>query len=89
MDTAVLYEVSTGRVRNDEQATVVHLALMRRERGAWRVVEIFEQAIHMGRTNGCIMQANTHRVPAPHEQAPTAQAAPAGGGVAGAPPSPS
>ncbi|MCE2532302.1 MAG: hypothetical protein J4F44_07565 [Acidimicrobiia bacterium] len=89
VDTAVLYEVSTGHVRNDEQATVVHLALMRRERGAWRVVEIFEQAIHTGRTDGCIMPANTHGMPAPHEPAPATQAAPAGGGVAGAAPSPS
>ena len=56
VDTAVLYEVSTGRVRNDEQATVVHLALMRRENGTWRVAEVFEQAIHKGRTDGCIMQ---------------------------------
>ena len=84
VDTAVLYEVSTGRVRNDEQATVVHLALMRRERGAWRVVEIFEQATHTGRTNGCIMQATSQGTPEAAATAPTAQATPAVGGVAGA-----
>ena len=100
VDTAVLYEVSTGRVRNDEQATVVHLALMRREAGAWRVVEIFEQAIHTGRTNGCIMQATSQGTPeatatatgpgTPEAAATafTASTAPAGGGVAGAPRSP-
>ncbi len=65
VDTAVLYEVSTGRIRNDEQATVVHLALMRRVGGSWRVAEIFEQAIHTGRTAGCIMQARTHTTSAP------------------------
>lgn len=65
VDTAVLYEVSTGRIRNDEQATVVHLALMRRVGGSWRVAEIFEQAIHTGRTDGCIMQARTHTRSAP------------------------
>ncbi len=59
VDTAVLYEVSTGRVRNDEQATVVHLALMRRQGGNWRVAEIFEQAIHTGRTDGCMIQPTT------------------------------
>lgn len=84
VDEAVLYEVSTGRVRNDEQATVVHLALMRRERDAWRVVEIFEQAIHTGRTNGCIMQAPTPGTPEAAATAPVALAAPAGGGVGGA-----
>lgn len=89
VDTAVLYEVSTGRVRNDERATVVHLALMRREAGAWRVVEIFEQATHTGRTNGCIMQATSQGTPEAAATAPTAQAAPAGGGVAGAARSPS
>ena len=89
VDEAVLYEVSTGRVRNDEQATVVHLALMRRERGAWRVAEIFEQAIHAGRTNGCIMQATTPGRPEAPAAAPAAQAAPAGGDVVGAARSPS
>ena len=71
VDTAVLYEVSTGRVRNDEQATVVHLALMRRVGGSWRVAEIFEQAIHTGRTDGCIMQANTRETLGPIGTAPT------------------
>lgn len=89
VDTAVLYEVSTGRVRNDEQATVVHLALLRRQGGNWRVAEIFEQAIHTGRTDGCILQANTHSRTAPSTAEPTSQAAPNGGGAAGAPPSPS
>ncbi|MXV91654.1 MAG: hypothetical protein F4004_13390 [Acidimicrobiia bacterium] len=89
VDTAVLYEVSTGRVRNDEQATVVHLALLRRQGGNWRVAEIFEQAIHTGRTDGCILQANTHSRTAPSTGEPTSQAAPNGGGAAGAPPSPS
>ena len=89
VDTAVLYEVSTGRVRNDERATVVHLALMRRERGTWNVAEIFEQAIHTGRTDGCILQTNTHRGPAPSRTGPLSQAAPGGGGAGGAPPSPS
>ncbi len=65
VDTAVLYEVSTGRVRNDEQATVVHLALMRRVGGSWRVSEIFEQAVHTGRTDGCIMQARIHTTAGP------------------------
>ena len=65
VDNAVLYEVSTGRVRNDEQATVVHLALLRREGNSWRVSEIFEQAVHTGRTEGCIMQANTHATTEP------------------------
>ena len=65
VDTAVLYEVATGRVRNDERATVVHLALMRRVGGFWRVAEIFEQAIHTGRTDGCIMQANTQETLGP------------------------
>ena len=70
VDNAVLYEVSTGRVRNDEQATVVHLALMRRVGGSWRVAEIFEQAIHTGRTDGCIMQANTRETLGPAGTAP-------------------
>ena len=70
VDTAVLYEVSTGRVRNDEQATVVHLALMRRAGDGWRVAEIFEQAIHTGRTDGCTMQANTREAPGPSGTAP-------------------
>lgn len=65
VDTAVLYEVSTGRVRNDEQATVVHLALMRRVGDYWRVAEIFEQAIHKGRTDGCIMQTDNNTTAAP------------------------
>ena len=68
VDTAVLYEVSTGRVRNDEQATVIHLALMRRENGAWRVAEVFEQAVHIGRTDGCTTQTDDHITP--HEPAP-------------------
>lgn len=89
VDTAVLYEVSTGRVRNDERATVVHLALMRREGGTWRVAEIFEQAIHTGRTDGCIMQTNTQRRPAPPGTALTSQAGPERGGVGGAPRLPS
>ena len=89
VDTAVLYEVSTGRVRNDEQATVVHLALMRRERDAWRVAEIFEQAIHRGRTDGCIMQAHTHAMPPPPETVPAAGVAHGDGGAAGVPRSPS
>ena len=59
VDTAVLYETSTGRIRNDEQATVVHLALLRREGARWRVAEIFEQAIHTERTGGCIVTAPT------------------------------
>lgn len=59
VDTAVLYEVATGRVRNDERATVMHLALMRREGGAWRVAEIFEQAVHTGRTDGCMIRSTT------------------------------
>lgn len=83
VDTAVLYEVATGRVRNDEHATVVHLALMRRQGGTWRVAEIFEQAIHTGRTDGCILQTNTHWRPAPPG---TALASPVGSerdGVAG------
>ncbi|MCY3786582.1 MAG: hypothetical protein OXG47_07635 [bacterium] len=74
VDTAVLYEVSTGRVRNDEQATVVHLALMRREGGSWRVAEIFEQAIHTGRTEGCIMQANTPDTFGPTAPSPDGEA---------------
>ena len=65
VDTAVLYEVSTGRVHNDEQATVVHMALMRREGDAWRVAEVFEQEIHTGRTEGCIMQTTNHTAPQP------------------------
>ncbi|MDE0653530.1 MAG: hypothetical protein OXI26_07750 [bacterium] len=65
VDTAVLYEVSTGRVRNDERATVVHLALLRRQEGDWRVAEIFEQAIHTGRTDGCTMHADSPTTPAP------------------------
>ena len=73
VDTAVLYEVSTGRVRNDERATVVHLALMRREGGTWHVAEIFEQAVHTGRTDGCIMQANTRKRPAHPPSALTSQ----------------
>ena len=85
VDTAVLYEVSTGRVRNDEQATVVHLALLRREGGTWRVVEIFEQAIHTGRTDGCILQANTRQRPEPPATALASQVGPERGGVAGAP----
>ena len=89
VDTAVLYEVATGRVRNDEQATVVHLALMRHEAGAWRVVEIFEQAIHTGRTNGCILQATSPGTPEAPATAPASQAVPAGGGVGGAARSPS
>ena len=68
VDTAVLYEVSTGRVRNDEHATVIHLALMRRENGAWRVAEVFEQALHIGRTDGCTTQTDDHITP--HEPAP-------------------
>ncbi len=89
VDTAVLYEVSTGRVRNDEQATVVHLALLRRQGTDWRVAEIFEQAIHTGRTDGCILQANTHGRRATSRKEPASQAAPEGGGAAGAPQSPS
>ncbi len=89
VDTAVLYEVSTGRVRNDERATVVHLALMRRTGDAWRVAEIFEQGIHRERTDGCVMQSNTHQSPPPSGAAPAAPAAREGGGVAGAPRSPS
>ena len=89
VDTAVLYEVSTGRVRNDEQATVVHLALLRRQSGDWAVAEIFEQAIHTGRTDGCILQANTHGRTATSRMEPASQAAPGGGGAAGAPRSPS
>ena len=81
VDTAVLYEVATGRVRNDEQATVVHLALMRRDGGSWRVAEIFEQAVHTGRTDGCTMQANTHTTPVP---AGTSRAAPPAGDGGGA-----
>ena len=76
VDTAVLYEVSTGRVRNDERATVVHLALMRRVGDSWRVAEIFEQAIHTGRTDGCIMQTNTPETLGPTRTAP---APPSGG----------
>ena len=79
VDNAVLYEVSTGRVRNDERATVVHLALMRREGNSWRVSEIFEQAVHTGRTDGCTMQANTHEAAGPTGTA----AAPAPDGEAG------
>lgn len=82
VDTAVLYEVATGRVRNDEQATVVHLALMRREGGVWRVAEIFEQAVHTGRTDGCTMQANTHTTPVPAATAAAAQHAGNAGGAA-------
>ena len=89
VDTAVLYEVSTGRVRNDEQATVVHLALMRREGGTWRVAEIFEQAVHTGRTDGCTMQAQTDAMPPPPESVQAAGAAHGDGGAAGVPRSPS
>ena len=89
VDTAVLYEVSTGRVHNDEQATVVHLALMRRTGDTWRVAEIFEQAIHTGRTEGCILQANTPQQPVLPTVARTSQAGPEGGGVGGAPRLPS
>lgn len=89
VDSAVLYEVSTGRVRNDEQATVVHLALLRRQGGDWRVAEIFEQAIHTGRTDGCILQANTHGRTAPPIAAPAHQAAPSGGDEADVPQPPS
>ena len=67
VDAAVLYEVSTGRVRNDERATVVHLALMRRVGDSWRVAEIFEQAVHTGRTDGCVMQTDNHTTTAPLE----------------------
>lgn len=82
VDTAVLYEVSTGRVRNDEQATVVHLALMRRVGDSWRVAEIFEQAIHTGRTDGCIMQLNTRATPGPTGTAPAPPPGAGGGGAA-------
>ena len=85
VDTAVLYEVSTARVRNDEQATVVHLALMRREGDTWRVAEIFEQAIHTGRTDGCIVLENRSTTLAPAAPLPPARD---GTGVAGAPQSP-
>lgn len=81
VDEAVLYEVSTGRIRNDEQATVVHLALMRRIGDSWRVAEIFEQATHTGRTDGCIMQLNTRATPGPTGTAP---APPPGAGGDGA-----
>jgi hypothetical protein len=67
VDTAVLYEVSTGLVRNDEQATVVHLALMRRVGDSWRVAEIFEQEFHKGRTDGCVIQEGTYAKTAPQE----------------------
>ena len=63
IDSAVLYEVATGRVRNDEQATVVHLALLRSQGGRWRVSEIFEKAVHTGRTDGCIIQPTQHPTP--------------------------
>ena len=90
VDTAVLYEVSTGRVRNDERATVVHLALMRHTGGAWRVAEIFEQDIHRERTDGCIMQSNTHQSPPPPPGAARAsQDARRSGGIAVASRSPS
>ena len=89
VDTAVLYEVSTGRVRNGEQATVVHLALMRRERGAWRVTEVFEQAVHTGRTDGCTMQEHTPAMPPPPVTVPAAGTAHGDGGVADVPQSPS
>lgn len=89
VDTAILYEVSTGRVRNDEQATVVHLALLRRQGGNWRVAEIFEQATYTGRTDGCMLQANTHGHTEPSTTEPAPQAAPDGGGAADAPLSPS
>lgn len=77
VDSAVLYEVATGRVRNDEQATVVHLGLLRRSGDAWRVAEIFEQATHTGRTSGCIIQHSTPEPPTPTggPAAPTAGAA--------------
>lgn len=80
VDSAVLYEVATGRVRNDEQATVVHLALLRRDGGSWRVAEIFEQAVHTGRTSGCIIQPAT---PVPSTQ-PGGPAAPAHGAAGAA-----
>ena len=89
VDNAVLYEVSTGRVRNDEQATVVHLALMRREGGTWRVAEIFEQAVHEGRTDGCTMQEHTHAMSPPPATLPAAGADHGDGGAAGVPQSPS
>ena len=88
VDTAVLYEVATGRVRNDERATVVHLALMRRTGGAWRVAEIFEQAIHTGRTDGCVMQSNTH-LRRPAGATPSSQTAREGDGPGDEPLSPS
>ena len=75
VDNAVLYEVASGRVRNDEQATVVHMALMRRVGDSWRVAEIFEQAVHPGRTDGCVNQPDNHMTttppgpPADHESA--------------------
>lgn len=72
VDTAVLYEVATGRVRNDEQATVVHLALLRHQGGAWRVAEIFEQAIHTGRTDGCTIHSNAPAAPLVPEGPPVA-----------------
>lgn len=89
VDTAVLYDVSTGRVHNDERATVVHLALMRRTGDAWRVAEIFEQAIHKERTDGCVMQSNIHRAPPLEAAAPASRTVREGGGVGGEPRSPS
>lgn len=89
VDGAVLYDVSTGRVHNDERATVVHLALMRREGGTWRVAEVFEQAVHKGRTDGCTMKVPTHAMPPAPATAPAAATAHGDGGAVGGPQSPS
>ena len=55
VDTAVVYDVNSGAVLNNETATVVNKGLMRLKHGLWKVSEVFQQEIHIGRSKGCVL----------------------------------
>ena len=55
VDTAVVYDVNSGAILNNETATVVNKGLMRLKNGIWKVTEVFQQEIHIGRSKGCVL----------------------------------
>ncbi len=56
VDSAIVYDVNTGTVLNDEKATVVNRGLMNLTDEGWKVSEVFQQAIYKGKEEGCVLQ---------------------------------